>query len=396
MDKPLNFDTICSSEVKELRLNKSHVLPIYASSSFVFDNLNHSQDVFTGKEPGYLYSRYANPTISSVASKLAALEGYDLDEEVDCLLTNSGMSAISLILSSILSSGDKVLTQANLYGGTTEVLNKVFLNFGIETIFTNLSDTEQIEKLIKADSSIKLVYGESPANPSLDCIDLQAIANICQEYNILSAIDNTFCTPYLQRPLGKGIDFVIHSTTKSLNGHGNSIGGAVIYNAKHHTQLWTTYKLMGLNPSPFDTWLLHNGMKTLTLRMDKACENAMKIATALEQHDKVDFVNYPGLASHQSHAIASKQMSQYGAMLSFEVSGGLEQGKQFMDKVSILTQAPTLGDLDTLLLHPASSSHLNIERSIRIENGITDGLIRMSVGIENIDDLLDDIKNALN
>ncbi len=396
MAKPLSFETICSTEVKELRLNKPHVLPIYASSSFVFDDLQHSQDVFTGKKPGYLYSRYANPTIRSVADKLAKLEGFELDASVECLLTNSGMSAISLVISSILTSGDKVLTQANLYGGTTEVLNKVFANFGIETIFTDLSNLTRVEQLITEDDRIKLVYGESPANPSLDCIDLQAIANICQRHSILSAIDNTFCTPYLQRPLNFGIDFVIHSTTKSLNGHGNSIGGAVVYDEKHHKKLWTTYKLLGLNPSPFETWLLHNGLKTLTLRMDKACSNAMKIATALESHNNVDFVNYPGLPNHRAHTIASKQMTQYGAMLSFEVKGGIDQGKRFMDKVNLLTQAPTLGDLDTLLLHPASSSHLNIDREIRIENGITDGLIRMSVGIENIDDLLTDITQALN
>ncbi len=391
----LSFESICSTEVQELRYNKPHVLPIYASASFVFEDTEHSMSVFTQKEKGHLYSRYANPTVDSVAQKLALLETYGSDIQADCLLTNSGMSAISLVLSSYLKAGDTVLTQGDLYGGTTELLHKVYRNYGIKTITTDLTDLTQTEQIIKDDPTIALIYAETPANPSLRCIDLKRLSSLAKGHGILTVVDNTFCTPYLQRPLSLGIDIVVHSTTKSLNGHGNSIGGAVIADKKHTQTLWTAYKLIGLNPSPFDTWLLHNGLKTLTLRVKQACINAMKIASHLDQDHRVSVVNYPGLPAHPSHQIAREQMSLFGSMLSFELKGGFEAGKQFMDSVKMITLAPTLGDLDTLLLHPASSSHLNVDKAVREANGITDGLIRMSVGIESDSDLISDISQAL-
>ena len=392
----LSFETISSSEVKEMRYNKPHILPIYASASFVFEDTNHSMSVFTKKEKGHLYSRYANPTVDSVAQKLSRLETYGTNVQADCLLTNSGMSAISLVLSSQLKAGDKVLTQGDLYGGTTELLYKVYSNYGIETLTTDLTDLTQTETILRDNPEIKMIYAETPANPSLRCIDLKQLSSLAKRHNILTVVDNTFCTPYIQRPLGMGIDIVIHSTTKSLNGHGNSIGGAVIADAKYTDSLWTAYKLIGLNPSPFDTWLLHNGMKTLTLRVKQACLNAMAIATHLDSDDRVSLVNYPGLPAHPSYQVACEQMSMFGTMLSFELKGGFEAGKHFMDSVEMITLAPTLGDLDTLLLHPASSSHLNIDKAVREANGITDGLIRMSVGIEDETDLINDISQALN
>lgn len=390
----LSFETICSSEVEELRHNPSHVLPIYASSSFVFEDTQHSIDVFTKKTEGHLYSRYANPTIDSVAKKLAMLETFDTGVEGACLLTNSGMSAISLVFSAFLKSGDTILTQTDLYGGTTELIKKIFQRLGIKSVTTDLTDLDAVsDALGKYD--IAMIYAETPANPSLRCIDLTGIAKLAQSNKCLTVVDNTFCTPFLQRPIKHGIDIVIHSTTKSLNGHGNSIGGAVIADIKHYPQLWEAYKLIGLNPSPFEAWLLHNGMKTMTLRVTKACENAMEIAQFLDNHDKVNQVNYPGLPDHQSHAIASAQMSQFGSMLSFDLKDGFEAGKSFMDNVNLITLAPTLGDLDTLLLHPASSSHLNVDNATREAAGITEGLVRMSVGIENIDDLIQDLTHAL-
>lgn len=390
----LTFETICSSEVAEIRHNPSHILPIYASSSFVFEDTQHSIDVFTKKKDGHLYSRYANPTVDSVASKLAQLETFDSEIEGFCLLTNSGMSAISLVLTALLKAGDTIITQTDLYGGTTELINKIFKRFGIHVIYTDLTDLNHVTEIL-ANQPIAMIYAETPANPSLRCIDLSAIAKLGSKHNCLTVVDNTFCTPYIQRPLKHGIDLVIHSTTKSLNGHGNSIGGAVIGHKKFHKQLWEAYKLVGLNPSPFEAWLLHNGLKTLTLRVTKACENAIEIAHFLDDHNKVKKVNYPGIADHPSHAIASKQMSLYGSMLSFELKDGFKAGKTFMDSVSLITLAPTLGDLDTLLLHPASSSHLNINKAIREKAGITDGLVRMSVGIEHSQDLIKDLSQAL-
>ena len=390
----LSFETICSSEVEELRHNPSHVLPIYASSSFVFEDTQHSIDVFTNQKDGHLYSRYANPTVDSVASKLARLETFDTDIEGYCLLTNSGMSAISLVFAAFLNHGDTILTQADLYGGTTELINKIFTRFGIKAIYIDLTSPDAVEKALN-ENDITMIYVETPANPSLRCIDLAATAKMAKKYNCMTVVDNTFCTPYIQRPLALGIDVVIHSTTKSLNGHGNSIGGAVITDVKHKYQLWQSYKLIGLNPSPFEAWLLHNGMKTLTLRVSKACDNAMVIAKYLENHDKVGQVNYPGLPNHASHKVASSQMTKFGSMLSFELKGGFDAGKSLMDNVNLITLAPTLGDLDTLMLHPASSSHLNIDKAMRESVGITDGLVRMSVGIEESDDLIKDLSAAL-
>ena len=390
----LSFETICSSEVEELRHNPSHILPIYASSSFVFEDTQHSIDVFTNQKDGHLYSRYANPTVDSVATKLARLETFDTEVEGYCLLTNSGMSAISLVFAAFLKSGDTILTQADLYGGTTELINKVFARFGINAIYVDLTNLDVVEKALN-EHNITMIYAETPANPSLRCIDLAATANLAKQYDCMTVVDNTFCTPYIQRPIGLGIDVVIHSTTKALNGHGNSIGGAVIADIKYKNQLWQSYKLIGLNPSPFEAWLLHNGMKTLTLRVSKACDNAMVIAKYLETHPKVGQVNYPGLSNHSSHQVASSQMSKFGSMLSFELKGGFDAGKGLMDNVNLITLAPTLGDLDTLMLHPASSSHLNIQKEIRESVGITDGLVRMSVGIEEPEDLIKDLSAAL-
>jgi len=274
---------------------------------------------------------------------------------------------------------------------------KVLGTLGIKTIFTNLQDLEKVESIIKADSSIKMIYFETPANPTMACVDMEALASIAKRNGVKSAVDNTFCTPYIQQPFKYGVDYVVHSTTKYLNGHGNSIAGAVVGTDKDwmKQKLWGTMKLVGTNCNPFDAWLINNGLKTLELRMDRHSDNAMKIAQFLDNHSKVDRVNYNGLTDHPDHAIAKKQMSQFGGMLSFELKGGLEAGIQFMNKIQFCTLAPTLGDVDTLILHPASMSHINVDKEVRLRNGITDGLIRLSVGIENAVDIINDLEQAL-
>ncbi len=394
----ISFESICVHEPKDTKRNKPHILPIYASSSFEFESINEGIDIFTGEKEGYVYSRYANPTMDSVANKLAQLESFGMKEEAIAYLTSSGMSAISTLITGLLDQGDKILTQANLYGGTTELINKVFSRFGIEPIFTNFKDLEKVESILKSDSSIKMVYLESPANPTLACVNLEKLANLGKQYQTYTVIDNTFSTPYLQQPLQFGIDFVIHSTTKYLNGHGNSTSGAIISLHKDimHEKVWTALKLLGTNCNPFDAWLLNNGLKTLVLRMDKHVQNAQALAEFLENHPKVEKVNYTGLKSHPDHELASKQMKGHGGMLSFEVKGGIDAGMKFINKISFCTLAPTLGDVDTLILHPASMSHKNVPRAIRLENDITDGLIRVSVGIEDISDLKEDLGEALN
>lgn len=396
MDKPLKLNSYCVKGGIRNESTKPHQLPIYLSSSFVMEDSQEAVDIFTGNKKGHVYGRYGNPTIDTVANKIAQMEAYDLKSEAYGFLTSSGMSAITTLMMSTLESGDAVLTQGNLYGGSTELLKKILSRMGVQTIFANLQDLEKVESILKKHSNIHMLYFETPANPTMACIDIEAINKIASKYGVPTAIDNTFCTPYLQRPLSLGTDYVIHSTTKYLNGHGNSIAGAIIasdFDASR--KVWETLKLNGSTCNPFDAWLLSNGLKTLAIRMDKHSSNAQLLAEYLAKHEKVDHVNYNGLPDHPDHEIASRQMSQFGGMLSFTVKGGQTEALDTIDRLQCCTHAPTLGDVDTLVLHPATSSHLNVDKSIREENGITDGMIRVSVGIEDIGDLIADFEQAL-
>ena len=396
MDKHLKLNSYCVKGGKRNESTKAHQLPLYLSSSFVMEDSQEAVDIFTGQKKGHVYSRYGNPTIDTVANKIAYLEGYDLKGETYGFLTSSGMSAITTLMMSTLQFGDAVLTQGNLYGGSTELLKKILSRMGIDTIFTNLQDLDAVEDIIKENGNIRLLYFETPANPTMACVDIEAINIVASRYDVPTAIDNTFCTPYLQRPLSMGTDYVIHSTTKYLNGHGNSIAGAIITaNYEASRKIWETLKLNGSTCNPFDAWLLSNGMKTLAIRMDKHSSNAQSIAEYLSQHDKVTHVNYNGLLDHPDHEIAKKQMSQFGGMLSFTLVGGQAEALATIDRLQYCTHAPTLGDVDTLVLHPATSSHLNVDKAIREKNGITDGMIRVSVGIEDVDDLIADFEQAL-
>jgi methionine-gamma-lyase len=393
----IGFGSHCVREIKDLKTTQPHVLPIYATSSFAFENIDQGMDIFKGQEKGHVYSRYGNPTVEAVAQKIAELECHGLDMEAQAYMVSSGMSAISTLMLALLKSGDKVLTQGNLYGGTTEFLLKVLAPLGVETVMVDFQDLDLVEKTLKADPKFCLLYCETPANPNMACVDLEALAEIAKQHQCWTAVDNTFCTPYLQQPFRYGIDFILHSTTKFLNGHGNSISGVIV--GRHlklmQEKVWTTLKLAGTNGNPFDAWLTHNGLKTLELRMDRHCSNAQVVAEFLEKHPKVSQVNYNGLPSHPDHQLAKKQMRAFGGMLSFELKDGFQPALDFLNRLRFCVLAPTLGDVDTLVLHPASSSHLNVDRELRLRNGITDGLVRLSVGIENPEDIIEDLENAL-
>lgn len=393
----MKIDSLTVKEHPENRTTAPHVLPIYATSSFDFEDINQGIEIFKNIESGHAYSRYANPTVDTVAAKIAALEAYGLGFEASAVMTSSGMSAIATLLLGTLRSGDKVLSQGNLYGGTTELLKSIFGQFGIETVFVDLRNLELVERSLQADKAIKMLYCETPANPTLACVDIAALSNLAHQHGALCAIDNTFATPVLQQPFALGVDYVIHSTTKYLNGHGNSIAGVVIGRDQESMRkgVWKAMKLVGTNCSPFEAWLTNNGMKTLSLRMERHCANAMALAKYLESNPAVARVNYPGLASHPDHALASRQMRGFGGMLSFELRGGLDAGIACMNRIRFCSLAPTLGDVDTLILHPASSSHLAVPKEIRQQNGITDGLIRVSVGIENVADIVADLEQAI-
>ncbi|HOY05117.1 MAG TPA: aminotransferase class I/II-fold pyridoxal phosphate-dependent enzyme [Saprospiraceae bacterium] len=393
----MQFDSFTVKESPDNRTTRPHILPIYATSSFAFEDIDQGIGIFQNIESGHVYSRYANPTVDAVAQKIADLETHGLNMTAHAVMTSSGMSAISTLLLGVLKTGDKVLSQANLYGGTTDLLKSIFGQFGVETVFANLRDPEEVERRFREDSTIKMLYCETPANPTLACIDIQLLSDIAHKYDAWCAIDNTFSTPYLQQPFAFGVDFIVHSTTKFLNGHGNSTAGIVIGKDKEvmRKKVWNAMKLVGTNCSPFEAWLTYNGLKTLTLRMDRHCANAQTLAEFLENHPAVAKVNYPGLASHPDHALAQRQMRGNGGMLSFELKGGLEAGIACMNRIRFCTLAPTLGDTDTLILHPASMSHLSVPKAVRLENGITDGLVRVSVGIENVADIVADLEQAI-
>lgn len=397
MKKQIGFGSLCVQEPVEQRHTRPHQLPIYAASSFAFDSIEQGMEVFLGNQPGHIYSRFGNPTVDAVAEKAARLEAHGTSFEAAGLLTSSGMAAISTLMLGLLKSGDAILTQGNLYGGTTALFRDVLQPLKIASHTTNLAQLSEVEHILQKNADIRLLYYETPANPTLDCFDMAALAELGHKYNCIVVADNTFATPYLQQPLRHGADFVIHSTTKYLNGHGNSIAGAIIGKDKEllREAILPKLKLLGANCNSWDAWLLHNGLKTLEIRMERHCHNAGQLAEWLEKHPRVEKVNYPGLPSHPGHTVAKRQMRGFGGMLSFELKGGLEAGKQFMNRLQLCTLTPTLGDVDTLVLHPASMSHLSVPREVRLQYGITDGLVRISTGIENIEDIIADMEAAM-
>lgn len=381
----------------------AHQVPIYASSTYVYDTAEQGMRRFSGKEEGYIYSRWGNPTITEAEEKIVALETFGVKDKNGAalnakgILHASGMAAISTLMLSTLKPGDKILTHFSLYGGTDELVQNILPSFHITAVIIDLRDLEKAEAAMKADDKIKMLYLESPANPTIQCVDLEELCKLAKQYNILVACDNTFATPYLQQPLRYGVDFIVHSTTKFLNGHGTAIGGILLGKDLElmKTRVTKVHRLLGGNSNPFDAFLLIQGIKTLELRMERHCHNAMEVAGFLEQHKTVATVNYTGLASHPDHSIALKQMRHPGGMLSFELKGGLQAGIDFMNKLKMCVRTVSLGTCDTLLSHPASMSHAGIPKEQRDKYGITDGLIRMNVGIENIQDIIADLEQAL-
>lgn len=381
----------------------AHLTPIYASSTFVYDDAEQGMRRFSGEEPGYIYSRWGNPSFTEAEDKIAAMENFNIRDswgnplQLKAILHSSGMAAISTLLMMNLKAGDKVLTHFSLYGGTQELLQNIMPSFGISAVIADLRDLNKAAAAMKADPAIRMLYIETPANPTIQCVDIEELGKLARQYGLVVACDNTFATPYLQQPFRYEVDFVIHSTTKFLNGHGTSIGGVLLGRDLEfmQTKAFKTYKAFGGNSNPFDAFLLVNGMKTLELRMERHCQNAMEIARYLDRHPSVAKVNYNGLPSHPDHAVASKQMRHPGAMMSFELKGGLQSGIHCMNKLAMCTRTVSLGTCDTLLCHPASMTHKSVPPALREQYGITDGLIRMSVGMENVQDILADLDQAL-
>lgn len=383
--------------------NYAHLTPIYASSTFVYDNAEQGMRRFSGEEPGYIYTRWGNPNFTEAEDKIAAMEAFGLRDRqgrplaLKAILHASGMAAISTLMLMNLKTGDKVLSHFSLYGGTQEYLQNLLPSFGITVVIADLRDPARAEAALKADPAIRMLYLETPANPTIQCVDIEILSKLAKQYNLIVACDNTFATPYLQQPFRYDVDFVVHSTTKFLNGHGTAIGGILLGRDLElmRTKGTRIHKTLGGNSNPFDAWLLTNGMKTLELRMERHCQNALETASFLDQHVAVAKVNYNGLPSHPDHAVTLRQMRHPGAMMSFELKGGLNAGIACMNKLAMCTRTVSLGTCDTLLCHPASMTHKSVPRELREQYGITDGLIRMSVGMENAQDILADLDQAL-
>lgn len=417
---PAGFATAC---VRNRHIDDKPVHPhreaIYPTSAFTFPDTAAAMALFEDREGGYVYGRWANPTAEAAARAVAALEG--LETPARARLFASGMAAIAGALLAIVPTGGAVLTQAQLYGGTDELFTRWLEPRGIRRVTVELNDARAVAAALETHPEIAAVYAETPSNPLLACVDLPALRAALDAAGGPSAegrnpgdtlgnpaaprrplvVDNTFATPWAQRPLALGADVVVHSTTKFLNGHGSALGGAVVVRDDAAGRAWLDgplfdqLKLLGAVPSPFDAWLLLNGLKTLDVRMERQSANAGALAVWLEAHPAVSAVHYLGLPGHPHHALAARQMRGFGAMLSFELAGGLEAGIRLMDRVRVCTLATTLGTVDTLLQHPASMTHRPVPAERRRAAGITDGLVRLSAGLEDLADLQADLARGL-
>jgi methionine-gamma-lyase len=364
-------------------------VPIYQTSTFVFESAEQGAARFAGKEEGYIYTRWSNPTVRALERNVAELEGGE-----DSRACASGMAAIHAAVASIVKKGDHVVASNSLYSGTDKLFTDILSKFGVEFSFVDSSKAANIEEAAKENT--RIIFIETPANPTLKITDLRAVSKIAQKRNITTIVDNTFMSPYFQQPLKMGIDLSIHSLTKYLGGHSDLIGGIIIGSKAFFKTLDPVLRNTGGTLAPFDAWLTLRGIKTLPLRMERHNENAMKVAKFLESHSKVEKVHYPGLKSHPQHELARSQMSGFGGMMSFELKGGLEKGVELMNAVKLCILAVSLGAVETLIEHPASMTHAAIPREERLSTGITDGLVRLSVGIEDVEDIIDDLEQALN
>ena len=364
-------------------LTGSILTPVYQSTTFVQESVDQYL------EKGFSYSRSGNPTVAALEEKIAILEN-----GAACSCFTTGMAAIQAVIQATLSAGDHAIVSDVAYGGTYRLCTTVYQRYGVEFSFVDTSDTAAVRDAIR--DNTRLILTETPANPTLKLTDIKAVSDIARERGIPHALDNTFLTPYFQRPLELGANISIHSTTKYFDGHNATVGGAVVCDsAELDSQVRYHMNAGGVIMSPWVAWLTLQGTKTLSIRLDRQSSNAMKIAEFLEQHPKVSTVSYPGLASFRQHALAKAQASGFGAMLWFEVDGGVAAGKKLMDSVRLCTLAENLGSVETLITHPVTMTHADVDAAERKRVGITDGLVRLSVGLEDVEDMIEDLAAAL-
>lgn len=383
-----NLETIAVRTQYERTESKEHSVPLYLTSSYVFDDAEDMRSQFAEEREGHIYSRYANPNVEEFIQKLTLLEGAEAG-----WATATGMAAVFSCFAALLKQGDHIVSSRSVFGSTHKLFTEILPKWGIETTYVDAHDLEGFKRAIRPET--KILYAETPSNPALEVLDLEAIGAICTEKNILFAIDNCFATPILQRPIQFGADIVIHSATKYIDGQGRTLGGAILSSKEVIGQIKAFARHSGPALSPFNAWVLSKSIETLPLRIERHSENALKIAELLEKHENVEQVRYPFLASHPQNALAKKQMSMGGGIVTFEIKGGIEAGKQFLNRLKLFSLTANLGDTRSIATHPASTTHSKLSAADRAEVGITDGLVRLSIGLENWKDIWEDIDQAL-
>lgn len=365
-----------------------HSSPLYLTSSFVFEDAEDMRASFAEEKDRNIYSRYSNPNSNEFVEKVCQMEGAEAG-----FAFASGMAAVFSTLAALLDSGDHIISAGNIFGSTHSLFTSYFPKWNISHSYFKIDDFDAIPSLITPKT--KLIYAETPTNPGVDVLDLEALGKIAKKHNLLLVIDNCFASPYLQQPIKFGADLVIHSGTKLMDGQGRVLAGITVGSLELIDKIYRFSRITGPALSPFNAWVLSKSLETLAIRVDRHCENALKLAEFLEEQEEVNWVKYPFLKSHPKYAIAKKQMKAGGCVVAFEVKGGLEAGQKFFDSIKLLSLSANLGDSRSIVTHPASTTHSKLTKEERLVSGITDGLVRISVGLEHIDDIIADIKQAL-
>lgn len=382
-----HFETDAVRKQTERTQFSEHSTPLFLTSSFVFNDAEDMRASFAEEKERNLYSRFSNPNITEFVDKIVAME-----EAESGYAFATGMAAVFSTFGALLNAGDHIVSCRSVFGSTHSLFTKFLPKWNIETSYFNISEPTRIEELIQPNT--KILYAESPTNPAVDILDLEFLGKITKKHNLLLVIDNCFATPYLQNPIKFGADLVIHSATKLIDGQGRVLGGITVGKADLVREIYLFSRNTGPAMSPFNAWVLSKSLETLSIRIEKHCKNALSIATFLEEHTKVNLVKYPFLKSHPQYEIAKKQMKLGGNVVAFEIKGGINAGRKFLNNIKMCSLSANLGDTRTIVTHPASTTHSKLSEDDRLEARITDGLVRVSVGLEHVEDIINDLKQA--
>jgi len=383
-----NFETNAIRTQIERSQFLEHSTPMYVTSSFVFDDAEDMRASFAEEKEKNLYSRFSNPNTTEFVNKIVSMEGAEAGYAFA-----TGMAAIFSTFGTLLSAGDHIVSCRSVFGSTHSLFTNYLPKWNIDTSYFKVNEVNKIESLIQPNT--KILYAETPTNPAVDILDLELLGKLARKHNLLLVIDNCFATPYLQKPIDFGADIVLHSATKLIDGQGRVLGGVAVGKEELIRDIYLFSRNTGPAMSPFNAWVLSKSLETLAVRVEKHCENALKVAEFLEKHDNVNLVKYPFLKSHPQYEVAKKQMKLGGNIIAFEIKGGMEKGREFLNRIKLLSLSANLGDTRTIVTHPASTTHTKLSEEDRLEVGITDGLIRVSVGLENINDIINDLNQAL-